>query len=251
MASLKIISLFPDTLFANGDRGNRLCLQRRLEWRGIGYEEETVEVGEDKSLDDADLILIGGGEEHDAAALAQALQNGLGDQLRKAAEDGVVFFCTGGGFPLLGKSIAQKDGTLVDGLGILPMTTKYKKEKILGNYAFRLVPELGGAEIVGFENHNAAVYLEKGLSPLGRVEKGNGNNGEDGTEGAWAQHLFGTFCQGPILPKHPALCDRILQTALERKYGTFTLDALDDRIEEEARAVMWERVQKGTAERDQ
>ena len=32
---LKICHLYPDVLNLYGDRGNILCLQKRLEWRGI------------------------------------------------------------------------------------------------------------------------------------------------------------------------------------------------------------------------
>ena len=251
MASLRMITLFPEFLFANGDRGNRLCLARRLAWRGIACEETMVAFGETVDLRDADLVLLGGGEEHDACAFSEMLTQGAGEAIRGAAEEGIVFFCTGGGFSLLGESVEQKNGKTVAGIGALPMITTYEEEKILGNYAFHLVEELGGDQIVGFENHHARTVLGDGLSPLGYVEKGQGNNGKDRTEGAWYQNVFGTYCQGPILPKHPALCDLVLQRALDRKYGSFTLEPLDDHVEEEAHQIMWERVQQGTAERDQ
>ena len=36
---LKICHLYPDVLNLYGDRGNILCLQKRLEWRGIGCRD--------------------------------------------------------------------------------------------------------------------------------------------------------------------------------------------------------------------
>lgn len=34
--TLRICHLYPDLLNLYGDRGNILCMRRRLEWRGIG-----------------------------------------------------------------------------------------------------------------------------------------------------------------------------------------------------------------------
>jgi CobQ-like glutamine amidotransferase family enzyme len=39
-----------------------------------------------------------------------------------------------------------------------------------------------------------------------------------------------------VLPKNPALCDEILETALARKYGACALAPLDDAAERAARA---------------
>ena len=85
--------------------------------------------------------------------------------------------------------------------------------------------------MVGFENHSGKTYLGAGAKPLGQVLAGFGNNGEDGTEGVRHKNLFGCYCHGPMLPKNPAFCDMLLQTALERRYGAVTLDPLDDRAE--------------------
>ena len=44
--TLRICHLYPDLLNLYGDRGNILCMRRRLEWRGIGAEVTEVTVGE-------------------------------------------------------------------------------------------------------------------------------------------------------------------------------------------------------------
>ena len=69
---------------------------------------------------------------------------------------------------------------------------------------------------------------------LGRVIRGYGNNGEDGTEGARYLNTFCTYSHGPVLPKNPAFCDGILLAALQRKYGSASLDPLDDMSEQAA-----------------
>ena len=91
--------------------------------------------------------------------------------------------------------------------------------------------DCGGSTIVGFENHSGKTYLGSGLSPLGRVVSGYGNNGTDGTEGVRYKNVFGSYCHGPMLPKNPDFCDYLLACALERKDGRAELAPLDDSIE--------------------
>ena len=92
--------------------------------------------------------------------------------------------------------------------------------------------------MVGFENHSGQTFLGEGVQPLGKVLAGFGNNGKDGTEGVRYHNLFGTYSHGPLLPKIPALCDHILLTALQRKYGTAELTPLDDAAELAAHDAM-------------
>ena len=65
-----------------------------------------------------------------------------------------------------------------------------------------------------------------------------GNNGEDKTEGVRYKNVFGTYSHGPVLPKNPELCDFILKTALEHKYGKCQLSSLDDDAEHRAHAAI-------------
>jgi CobQ-like glutamine amidotransferase family enzyme len=91
--------------------------------------------------------------------------------------------------------------------------------------------------IVGFENHGGRTRLGPGARPLGRVLSGNGNNGDDGTEGAVYRNAIGTYLHGSLLPKNPALADHVLRLALLRRHGEIALDPLDDRAEQRAHAA--------------
>ena len=42
---LKICHMYPDVLNLYGDRGNVMCLQRRLAWRGISSAVERLPIG--------------------------------------------------------------------------------------------------------------------------------------------------------------------------------------------------------------
>ena len=73
--------------------------------------------------------------------------------------------------------------------------------------------------------------------PLGRVVKGNGNNGKDGTEGVVYKAAIGTYLHGSCLPKNPHLADWLLTKALERRYGQIELEPLNDDLEWQAHRV--------------
>ena len=115
---------------------------------------------------------------------------------------------------------------------------------MIGNYMFETLPESSGAVVVGFENHSGKTYLGEGVSPLGKMLKGYGNNGEDGTEGAHYKNVFASYSHGCLLPKNPKLADLILKTALERKYGEATLPPLVDEFETAAHNYMENRLSR-------
>ena len=231
---LKIYHLYPDLLNLYGDRGNVLCLRRRLEWRGLGVSVTEVPVGAAYSLAGADLIFIGGGQDFEQEALLEDLHRGKDASLRSAVADGVTVLAICGGYQMLGQYYETHEGVRCDFVGAVDLRTVGGKERMIGNYLFRCGEESGGMEVVGFENHSGRTYLGEGVQPLGRVLKGYGNNGEDGTEGVRFRNVFGTYSHGPLLPKNPALCDEILKTALARKYGTADLAPLDNTAEQRA-----------------
>ena len=57
---LNICYLYPDVLNLYGDGGNIICLQRRLQWRGITSNVTRAGIGDRVSLADYDLMFIGG-----------------------------------------------------------------------------------------------------------------------------------------------------------------------------------------------
>ena len=67
--TLRICHLYPDLLNLYGDRGNILCMRRRLEWRGIGAEVTEVTVGEQADFTQFDLFFIGGGQDFEQEVL--------------------------------------------------------------------------------------------------------------------------------------------------------------------------------------
>lgn len=239
---LKICHLYPDVLNLYGDRGNILCMRRRLSWRGIDCSVTELPLGVQDDLTGYDLFFIGGGQDFEQTVLLGDLNAGRKENIRAAAEDGKAFLCICGGYQLLGTGYRTADGQMCEYTGILDFTTEGSPDRMIGNYAFRLGAESGGGVVVGFENHGGRTRLGPGVTPLGTVLKGFGNNGQDGTEGVRYKNIYGTYSHGPVLPKNPHFCDHILTAALQRKYGAAELAPLDDAAETAAHSYMSQRL---------
>ncbi len=239
---INICHLYPEVLNLYGDRGNILCMQKRLEWRGIDCEVTPLKIGEKADLTKFDLFFIGGGQDFEQEVLLGDLNSGKGTEIKAAIEDGKSFLCICGGYQMLGHYYQTADGVKCQFLGAVDFYTVGAPVRMIDNYAFELGKESGGGIVVGFENHSGKTYLGDGVNPLGKIIKGYGNNGEDGTEGVRYKNVFGSYSHGPILPKNAFLCDTILKSALERKYGTADLAPLPDAYETLAHDSVLEKV---------
>ena len=169
---------------------------------------------------------------------------GLGDdtigtvmEMAKLMGGSILFTFRSGGvysmeFSILGQNDSV-DGTYTVSDGTISLDGAEMSCVVDGNEMYLGSGE-GGAIVL--------TRLGGGVQPLGQVLAGFGNNGEDGTEGARYRNVFGTYSHGPLLPKNPALCDFILLTALQRKYGAAELSPLDDAAELAAHDEMAERI---------
>ena len=234
---LNICHLYPDILNLYGDRGNIITMKRRLEDRGIKVNIDECSIGQPLNADKYDIFFIGGGQDFEQEVLLRDLSSGKAQDIRTAVEEEKTFLAICGGYQMLGEYYKTWDGVQLDFIGAIGVHTIGAKERMIGNFLFECLPESGGSTVVGFENHSEQV------APLGMMLSGNGNNGEDKTEGARYKNVFGTYSHGSLLPKNPVLCDFILQTALNHRYdGAEPLAPLDDTLELNAHRYMQERL---------
>ena len=84
---IKICHLYPEVLNLYGDRGNILCLKKRLEWRGISADITEVKLGEKADLTKYDLFFIGGGQDFEQEVLLSDLKAGKGNEIKQAIGD--------------------------------------------------------------------------------------------------------------------------------------------------------------------
>ena len=241
---LKICHLYPDVLNLYGDRGNVICMEKRLQWRGIDVVSTGISIGDKLDANAYDLFFIGGGQDFEQEVLLRDLIGDKSAQIKSAIEDGKTFLSICGGYQMLGHYYKTHDGQQCDFIGALDLYTVGQKDRMIGNYMFEC-DALQGQLVVGFENHSGRTYLGSGMKPLGsKVITGSGNNGEDGTEGVQYKNVFGTYSHGCLLPKNPKLCDLILKTALSYKYQEVEFPELDDTLENNAHEFMVQRLNK-------
>ena len=235
--TLRVCALYPDLMNIYADRGNLTVFERRCTWRGLGFELAGAGIGEPIDPDAHDLFYIGGGQDRDQARCARDLATLKRDALHAAAGRGAVVLAVCGGLQLLGEGYEMADERL-PGVGLVDLDTRREQgPRLLGNIAIALDLPGGPATLAGFENHAGRTHLGTATAPLGRVLKGNGNNGADGTEGVrGGAHgtVIGTYMHGPLLPKNTAFADWLTATALGIAPGE--LAPLDDALEAAAHA---------------
>ena len=222
--------LYPSLMNVYGDRGNIRCLERRCAARGISLEVMPLEIGDTVAPDQFDILFMGGAQDHEQRLVASDLAEHKSGPLREAVERGVVFLGVCGGFQLAGRFYRGGEGEQLSGAGIFDLYTLHpgaSSKRLIGN----LAAEWEGGTLVGFENHGGRTYLGPRAEPLARVVRGFGNDGVSGFEGARYKNAFGCYLHGPVLPKNPALADRIIALAMENRYGEAILGPLDDAIE--------------------
>ena len=241
---LSICHLYPDVLNLYGDTGNILCLKKRLEWRGIECDVTLLPIGAHADFTRFDLFFIGGGQDFEQEVLLADLHSGKDKEILSAVEDEKVFLCICGGYQMMGQYYLTHTGTQCDYIGALNLHTVGSDVRMIGNYMFKCSDDSSASTVVGFENHSGKTYLGDGVSPLGTVLSGFGNNGEDNTEGARYKNVFGAYCHGPMLPKNHEFADFILQAALLRRYPTAELPPLNDALETKAHDYMVNRLEK-------
>lgn len=249
---LTIAHLYPNEMNIYGDMGNIITIQNRCKWRHIGTEIVNVNIG-DKSIPDADIIFMGGGQDNDMLNVYKDLLKKRTD-LQKLISQNKLFLLICGGLQLFGDYFISGSGEEIKGLGILSLITKAPgnslQDRCLGNIvtlleqgtldlAKSIYPNLPSKYIVGFENHSGQTFFtNKDVLPLAKVIHGKGNNSREKVEGVRKDNIFASYCHGSLLPKNPHLADILISLAMKNKYNIDQLSPLDDTVEWQAHFSM-------------
>ncbi|MEO0834631.1 MAG: type 1 glutamine amidotransferase [Cyanobacteria bacterium J06642_3] len=248
--------LYPTLMSTYGDRGNVICLQRRCQWRGI--EAEIVPLARSTEIEEfnrVDLIVGGGAQDRQQEIVMRDLQGAKAQTLQTKLDQGTPGVFTCGSPQLLGHYYEPALGTRIEGLGLLDMVSRHPgidAPRCIGNLVFEITAAPIASElkemlgevpiVIGFENHGGRTYLEQ-VQPLGKVIQGYGNNGSDGSAGAFYQNAIATYSHGPLLPKNYFVADWLIKKALSRKYDQeITLTPLDDSLAIAGRVAMLQRL---------
>ena len=225
---ISIAHLYPKLLNLYGDMGNIITLIKRCEWRGIQVEYDEINIGD--TVKELDLNFIGGGQDKQQQDVAGELYKNK-EFLQLERDNGAVFLGICGGYQLFGHYYQPFEGDKLLGTSLMDAYTVAGKKRFIGNVTVE-TEFLKPSTLVGFENHSGLTYLQGDTKPLGKAAVGNGNNGQDKTEGGRYKNVFGTYLHGSLLPKNPHFADYLIELALEKRYGEkFKLSELDDTIE--------------------
>ena len=220
--------LYPKQLNLYGDMGNIISLKMRTKWRGIEFDYNEINPGD--KIPPCDLYFIGGGQDKEQTEVAKYLYEQK-DFLIEKRNEGAVFLGICGGYQLFGHYYQPFEGEKLLGISLLDAYTVAGKKRFIGNVTAR-TGFLRPSTLVGFENHSGLTYLQGDTTPLAILTVGNGNNGQDNTEGARFKNVFGTYLHGSLLPKNPHLADHLITLALETRYAdAIELRPLDDKLE--------------------
>jgi lipid II isoglutaminyl synthase (glutamine-hydrolysing) len=231
--ALRVCALYPDVMNIYADRGNLLMLERRCEWRGIGFELVAAGMGDALDPHAHDLFYMGGGQDRDQRLCAFDLVETKREALHAAADRGAVVLGVCGGYQLLGGSYVLGDEE-IPGVELVDLrTVRDPGPRLIGNVAIEVDLGNGPQVLAGFENHGGRTLLGASEGPLGRVLSGHGNDGRSGYEGVRRGNVIGTYLHGPLLPKNAWFADWLIATAL----GGAALEPLADELEDAAYAT--------------
>lgn len=216
MIELNVCHLYGDLLNTYGDNGNLLMLKHRAKKRGINFNIEIVSLNDPFDANKYDLVFFGGGQDFEQRIVSKDIQAKKEAITEYIENDGVtVGIC--GGFQLLGHYYVDAAGNRINGIGALNhYTLNQDDNRFIGDIVIK--NDEFGETYKGFENHNGRTFLGEGVKPLGVVEMGYGNNGEDKTEGAHYKQTYCSYFHGPLLVRNTTLTDRILKEAVKKRF---------------------------------
>jgi len=249
MKTLTLGWLYPKLMSTYGDRGNIIVLQKIAEHNGISLSVKRINQDSPaKLLEDCDVLFMGGAQDIQQEIVNEDLINKKGKTLSEMIEKNTpsLFIC--GAYQFLGSFYKNAYGVEIKGLGIFDMYTEayMDKDRLIGNTVIKLSDNNGisldDPYLIGFENHGGRTYLSNKLAAFGKVVVGNGNNGEDETEGIRYKNAIGTYLHGPILPSNPELACHLLEIAHEEKFKEKTTIKPLNNISKEAKKRMLKRL---------
>ncbi len=233
---------YPQLLNLSGDDGNVQILKQRAERRGIDVEIVEITSGSlsEEISSRINLVFMGGGPDSGQKGVYEDLLENKKDFFEKYVENNGVGLFICGAYQLLGNYYKSSNSDILKGLEIFDVYTEHfgnHRPRCIGNVVCTINNNLlnsnffsennfVGDTLVGFENHGGRTYLGKKVIPFAKIQLGNGNNAEDGTEGAIYKNIIGTYLHGPILARNPHLADYLIANALK----VTQLKKLDDSL---------------------
>lgn len=187
-----------------------MAFEYELKKLGIQTERKIVSIGDDFKESDYDFVFFGGGQDYEQSIVKNDLIKKK-DEIVKYIENNGLFLAICGGYQLLGKYYYDAYGNKIDGLSIFDHYTVNQDSKNRFTGQIKIQVESFDEICLGFENHGGRTFLSDRQNAFGKVLEGNGNNGEDNSEGFIYKNTIGTYLHGPILARNENLCKKIIE----------------------------------------
>lgn len=228
---MRIEILFPEICNLYGELQNIEYLKKSCP------ELEVVEthlVGEPEFMKETPNLVYMGTLTERGQVLAIEKLSQYKEKLEAMIEEGVHFLITGNALEIFGKTITDKNGTVVEGLGMFPITTK---RDMMNRFNSLYLGKMGDMDVVGFKSQFTQSYWD------GQVEgyvfdttRGPGLNPDIKEEGIRKKNFLATYVIGPILVVNPPLAKWILkEIGVEvpaLAYEKEAMDAYEVRVKE-------------------
>lgn len=156
-----------------------------------------------RELRNPDMIILPG-TKNTMEDLLWLRQNGLEALIQRKAATGIIVFGICGGYQMMGEKLSDplgvEAGGFTRGMGLLPMETVFKEEKIRTRVkgTFQnptgILSHLHGVSLEGYEIHMGTSKATRKLSPLVKLQ--DESTGEEKFDGISFGNCYGTYVHG-------------------------------------------------------
>lgn len=207
---INICHLYGNLLNTYGDVGNVMALKYFAEKKGHEVNIEVVSLNDDFDYKKYDFVFFGGGQDYEQSIVEKDLENKK-ENIKKYIENDGLFLAICGGYQLMGQYYYDAYDNKIEGLKIFDYYTKNQvnSNRFVGNIEIK--DNENGQIYHGFENHGGVTFLKNIENSFASVIDGNGNNGEDKTEGFRYKNTFASYLHGPLLARNENLVNTFLE----------------------------------------
>lgn len=207
---INICHLYGNLLNTYGDVGNIMALKYFAQKKGHEVNIEVVSLKDEFDYRKYDFVFFGGGQDYEQSIVEKDLESKK-ENLIKYIENNGLFLAICGGYQLMGQYYYDAYNNKIEGLKIFDYYTKNQENgnRFVGNIEIK---DLQNGEIYyGFENHGGITILNDKNKAFASVVSGNGNNGEDLTEGFRYKNTFASYLHGPLLARNENLANTFIK----------------------------------------
>lgn len=209
MKKINICHLYGNLLNTYGDIGNIMAITHEAHKNGYEVASEIISINDDFDPKKYDFVFFGGGQDYEQSIVQKDMLKKK-DAFKDFIENDGVFLAICGGYQLLGDYYYDAYNNKIDGLAIFShYTNNQENNRFTG--PIKIKDAITSDIYEGFENHGGVTYLADNQKPFGIVVEGNGNNGEDKTEGFRYKNTIGTYLHGPLLARNENLCESLFR----------------------------------------